>query len=175
VAIDEDGTIAGNVGAAFDPGIFGLIVVWRPVVWHPDGAVTELPAEVTLEGRPATNVRISQVRGGWAAGEAAIVVGGDVLSAQGVVRWHLPTREVRVVPEAGPEPAPLNAHGWLAARPGNVGMRLVTPDGRSHLLTGEGHRAFPLPQPRSLSDDGRTIGGNMITADGAVAVVWRCR
>ncbi|MGN9778683.1 hypothetical protein ACTMS0_23395 [Micromonospora sp. H33] len=161
--VDEDGTVVGTVitdGARTE----------RPYVWFPDGSHRELPLP-NVQG--VTGARAFTVRNGWATGVLVGTRGGAAASA---VRWNVRTGEVRVFPEFAIRASTANAHGW------QVG---TDPQGRGLFLSEAGPVTLPdlvKHEPGALtnigetvSDDGRTIGGQADDASGTIrAVVWRC-
>lgn len=166
VDIDEDGTVVGVVGLD------------RPYVWFADGTHREL-ALPTIDGEPAKTASAASVRGGWAVGVAtngAGRAGGSPEGAKAVsVRWNLRTGEAEVIDGVRSVKA-TNAHGWVIGfdeqrravlRAGDRTVQLPAlaehePDGLSNIVT-------------TISDDGRTIGGQSDDANGTIqAVVWRC-
>ncbi|MET8150440.1 hypothetical protein ACIBSW_09655 [Actinoplanes sp. NPDC049668] len=169
--IDEDGTVAGSVGR-------------RPYVWFPDGTHRELPMPV-LDGKPATTGHVFAIRNGWATGVAAGGAGakGDArskaageASVSAAVRWNVRTGEARVFADLTMGATAVNAHGWQVGtdRQGRAVLvadrTVVLPDLAAHEPNGLGNIAS------SVSDDGRTIGGQSDDATGTIqAVVWRCR
>lgn len=165
--IDDDGTVVGAIGHD------------RPYVWFPDGTHRQL-ALPTLDGKPAATAHASSIRNGWATGVATNGVGRKGDGAKGVkvaaVRWNVRTGEVRLVNGLRSASA-TNGHGWQ-----------VGADERSRAVLRAGDTTVPLPaladhEPSGLtniattiSDDGRTIGGQSDDATGTIqAVVWRCR
>lgn len=170
--VDEDGTVVGVVA------IDGRRAE-RPYVWLPDGSHRELPlpkAPAARSGGAAGGMpgaRAFRIRNGWATGVLTDRGSGGAASA---VRWNVHTGEVRVFPEFAIRASTANAHGW------QVG---TDPQGRGLLLTDAGPVTLPdlaKHEPGGLtniaetvSDDGRTIGGQADDASGTIrAVVWRC-
>ena len=174
VVIDEDGTVVGNIGTS------------RPYVWFADGTHRELPLP-TLDGKPAASGRVFGIRNGWAFGVADSVSGGAgdpkaagaAAKARGqlqAVLWNVHTGEVNAVDDFQTGADAVNAQGW------QVG---INKQGRAALVTGTAAQVV-LPElanheplstiANTISDDGRTIGGQSDDANGTIrAVVWRCQ
>nr|BFE70800.1 hypothetical protein GCM10020092_041010 [Actinoplanes digitatis] len=133
----------------------------------------------------ATTARVFSVRNGWATGVATDgtgakgdarkkAVGGATVAA--AVRWNVRTGEVRVFADLTMGATAVNAHGWQVGtdRQGRAVLvadrTVVLPDLAAHEPNGLGNIAS------SVSDDGRTVGGQSDDATGTIqAVVWRCR
>lgn len=156
--IDEDGTIVGTYTdkEGVDHGH----------VWLPGGReIKELP----LPKGYGPMSRAFTIRDGWITG----LTGGDT----GLVglRWHLSTGEVRVYPQFDIRPHDGNAQGWLVG---------ADPTGRGLFVSDDGDLPLPgLAEPgtglgdiaTTLSDDGRTIGGQASDKEGELrAVRWTC-
>ncbi|GAA4452140.1 hypothetical protein [Phytohabitans houttuyneae] len=166
--IDEDGTVVGAV-----------IGDDRPYVWFPDGTHRQL-AIPTLDGKPAVTARVASIRQGWATGVATNGAGRKGDGARNLkisaVRWNVHTGEVRLV-DGLKSASATNAHGWQVG--GDEQNRAVlVADGKTVPLP-ELHKHEPgglTNLATTLSDDGRTIGGQSDDASGTIqAVVWRCR
>ncbi|MDQ7904098.1 hypothetical protein RB614_06120 [Phytohabitans sp. ZYX-F-186] len=165
--IDEDGTVVGTLDYE------------RAYVWLPDGTHRQLPMPA-IDGEPAATATVDSVRDGWATGMATNGIGRKGDGAKGVktaaVRWNVRTGEVRVLDGLEHVDA-TNAHGWQVGADGQGRAVLVAGD-RTVVLPDLADRA---PDGLStiastLSDDGRTIGGQSDDASGTIqAVVWRCR
>ena len=176
--IDEDGTVVGTVDMS------------RPYIWLADGTHHEL-AMPTIDGKTAVGARVSGIRNGWAMGVAYLddsaakgPAAGKVSAAKGnagqfwAVRWNVRTGEVvSVTSGVDVEPGIINAQGWQVGidKQGQAmlvadGATVVLPDLHTHTPGGLQNIA------NSLSDDGRTIGGQSDDkADVIQAVVWRCK
>jgi hypothetical protein len=166
VGVDEDGTIVGNVD-------------WKAFAWLPDGRQFAL-ALPEIDGEKTSMSTVFGIRNGWVAGSASItenppVGGGSVVALKTVaVRWNVHTGETRLFDPAQFEPAAVSAEGWL------VGMK----DGQHPVLhTGATTVNLPLPDGAmaatagrfTISDDGRTITGQIVDASAARrSVIWRC-
>ncbi|WP_433717886.1 hypothetical protein ACQP2Y_27340 [Actinoplanes sp. CA-051413] len=176
--IDEDGTAVGTLDDE------------RPYVWFPDGTHRELPMPA-VGGKPAVTARAFSIRNGWATGVATDGTGRDGSNpspgAEGsdkkaparvtAVRWNVRTGEVRLIDglEIGANTA--NAHGWQVGTD-KQGRAVLVADGRTVVLPDLAtHEPGGLANiATTLSDDGRTIGGQSDDASGTIqAVVWRCR
>ncbi|BCB77820.1 hypothetical protein GCM10022251_38570 [Phytohabitans flavus] len=172
--IDEDGTVVGNLDHQL------------PYVWLPDGTHRQLPMP-TLHGEPAATATATSIRNGWVTGTATNGLGrkGDAAKDPSgaeaakvvAVRWNVRTGEVRVFDGLKMGANATNAHGWQVGTDKQGRAVLVaddqavvlpaldvrTPDGLSNI-------------PNTVSDDGRTIGGQSDDhSDTIQAVVWRCR
>ncbi|MEU7909299.1 hypothetical protein [Actinoplanes sp. NPDC049118] len=138
--------------------------------------------------QPAATARVFGIRNGWATGLATNGVGGKgedprKAKARGLagarvaaVRWNVRTGEVRVFAELTTAAGAVNAQGWQVGvdRQGRAvlvaGRTVVLPDLAGHEPGGLANSAS------TLSDDGRTVGGQSDDATGTIqAVVWRCR
>jgi uncharacterized membrane protein len=183
--IDDDGTTVGTVDNA------------RPYVWFPDGTHRELPMP-DLDGQRAAAARVFSIRNGWATGvaddgsgrgdgsgrdgggkeKASAAPDGGRAAASRVasVRWNVRTGEVRTT--AGMQmPDDVNAHGWQIGTD-RKGRAILVTDAGTVVLPGLGGRepGGLTTLAASLSEDGRTIGGQADDATGTIqAVVWRCR
>jgi uncharacterized membrane protein len=174
--IDEDGTTVGTVDDV------------RPYVWFPDGTHRELPMP-DLDGEPAATARVFSIRNGWATGVATDGSGRDggkpsagtgakpSAPTMAAVRWNVRTGEVRVTDGMDIGATFANAHGWQVGVDKQGRAVLVTDAGTVVLPGLAGHEPGGLANiPNTLSDDGRTIGGQSDDATGTIqAVVWRCR
>jgi hypothetical protein len=157
--IDEDGTVVGQVGSKGEAG--------RPYLWLPNrsGQALRLPAPVPQPSRAPTAGAYT-IRNGWVTGNVN----------KTAVRWDLRTGEPRVFPQFLVQASTANRYGW------QVG---AGPTGRSLLLSDAGPVLLPdlvahkrgesANLPRTLSDDGRVIGGQADDRGGIIrAVVWTC-
>ena len=189
--IDEDGTTVGTLDDK------------RPYVWFPDGTHREL-ATPTLDGEPAAAAWVYSIRNGWATGLAARGASRDrgnpapsATAATGEkaadpvreVRWQVRTGEAREnsklqMPgrlwESIHQPSTTNAHGWRAGAD-EQGRAVLVADAATVVLPDLAtHDPSRLANSATtLSDDGRTIGGQSDAEAGPIgmtqAVVWRCR
>jgi uncharacterized membrane protein len=170
--IDEDGTVVGTVD--------GL-----PYVWLPDGSQHQLPLP-NLGGRPALDATVHSIRNGWATGVATNgggAIGAKARGEQGkgealseAVRWNVRTGEVREYAGLLAGANAVNAQGWQAGVD-EQGNAVFVADKTTKLPSLAGQKKQPLANiASSLSDDGRTIGGQSDDATGTIqAVVWRCK
>ncbi|MEJ3745984.1 hypothetical protein WEI85_22165 [Actinomycetes bacterium KLBMP 9797] len=156
--IDEDGTIVGTYTdkEGVDHGL----------VWLPGGQrFKELPLPKGYGPMSAAYT----IRNGWITG----LTGGDT----GLVglRWHLPTGEAKVYPQFDIRPSEANAQGWLVGSDLS-GRGLFVSEGGDLRLPGLAEPATPLGDiATTLSDDGRTIGGQATDKEGQLrAVRWTC-
>jgi uncharacterized membrane protein len=169
--IDEDGTTVGTIDNE------------RAYVWFADGTHRALPVP-TIDGKPAAITRAVQIRDGWATGVASngLEAKGDGPNANparggavATVRWNVRTGETQLVDGVQNMPDATNAQGWILG----IGQK-----GRAVLIAGETTVTLPdLGEPgglstiaNTLSDDGRTIGGQSDDATDTIqAVVWHCQ
>ncbi|GLW33468.1 hypothetical protein [Actinoplanes regularis] len=168
VDIDEDGTVIGTIDNR------------QPYIWPANGTPHALP----LPALDSENVeaRVRYIRDGWVSGVANIG-GAKMKSPQGragaqihTVRWNLRTDEV-FVDEIESSADAMNALGWQTFVAKKGGARLFA-DGKVIRLPG----LAPLGDDaladiaNTLSDDGRTIGGQSNDANGVIQpVVWHCK
>jgi uncharacterized membrane protein len=173
--IDQDGTAVGTINNE------------RPYVWFPDGTHRELPMP-SLDGKRAVTARVFSIRNGWATGVATNGVGGKgdnpktragkaAGARTGAVRWNVRTGEVRVVGGLDLGTSAVNAQGWQVGTDEQGRAVLVAGAATVVLPDLAGHQPGGLANiATTLSDDGRTIGGQSDDATGTIqAVVWRCR
>jgi uncharacterized membrane protein len=166
--IDEDGTTVGTINNE------------RPYVWFPDGTHRELPMP-GIDGKPAMTATVFSIRNGWATGVATNGLGRKGSPTKDArteaVRWNVRTGEVRVFGGLQMGAGTTNAQGWQVGTD-NQGRAVlvagaatvVLPDLTSHQPGGLSNIAT------TLSDDGRTVGGQSDDATGTIqAVVWRCK
>ena len=178
--IDEDGTVVGNIGRE------------RAYVWFADGTHRDLPMP-SLDGKPATGARASSIHNGWVTGVADFGAAGgsnpkskaraDAAGGKGdggeswAVRWNLRTGETRLFKDLGAMGNGVNAQGW------QIG---ISTKGRAVFLTDTATVVLPAlfnhepgnltNIPNTVSDDGRTIGGQSDDKSDVIqAVVWHCR
>lgn len=152
--IDDAGTVYGSVGG-------------RPYVWDSasgSGGFVSLPPAVerALDGY--------RMRAGWLVNRAPGGTSGDH-----ALRMNVATREVTEVKELAGRPTAVAANGWLAGYDRADRPVLVTPSGPA-VLPGLGVTSTAVAIPKTISDDGRTIGGEAPAGDSTAntAVVWRC-
>jgi hypothetical protein len=169
-AIDEDGTIVGN---AAPEGSFGNT---RPIVWHPDGTVTELPIDIELGDQRANSVWADQISNGWVAGRAEIVRDWDIVAASTAALWHLPTGQRQLRPSVTNDTL-LNAQGWVLGRTpiAPSSLALVTSSGQQATLTLSGAAADSWVRVAFFSADGRTLAGTVNLDNDSHPIIWRCR
>ena len=160
--LGNDGTVVG-VGERRHPGdIHG-------VMWPEGSGVVDLPSP---QGMGSVGPRT--FRAGWAGGYE----GSPVLTetAPPMRIWNVYTGQSVAVPPEVTRVGVVNSHGWAGVDLGN----------RPALLAAGKLLALGLPSGvadrdqvkiEALSDDGRTIGGSVISADDAAtgaALIWRC-
>src|SRR5690349_1234375 len=168
IDIDEDGTVIGVVGAD--------LTTQRPYVWLPKGGGHDLalpsgvpPATGKSGGKPSralTTASVFHISHGWVTGRVNATA----------VRWNLRTGETQILPDFGTAADNINRFGW------QIGINTA---GRAQFLADAAPVMLPelAPHqpgglsniPTTLSDDGRTIGGQSDDRDGVIhAVVWTC-
>lgn len=164
--IDEDGTVVGRMQSA--PNKPNLAYLWRP-----DGTLHQL-AVPAVRGRPAATYTADAIRNGWVIGWAA----RDEVAARGgyryiqTGRWNLRAGAVETSFAGVAEG--VNRHGWMVGET-EKGAVLVA-----------GGRTVPLPDfgkaseiditiPYTVSDDAKTVAGQVDVDGEPFAVAWRCR
>lgn len=172
-AVDVDGTVVGSgaVREEFpDPPAHSF-------VWLPDGTRQELPWP-TIDGQTASGFGAGSIQGGVVTGHAREVI--DDSWQFHPFRYDL--RSGEFTPLAGQVPIAVeewSATGWVVGHTTDglmlvAGPRLVELP-YPKLPVDPDDRFGNLPVVRLVSDDGRTIAGQVFTDDGYRAVVWRCR
>ncbi|GAA2884552.1 hypothetical protein Acy02nite_17770 [Actinoplanes cyaneus] len=166
--IDDDGTVIGTLDNKV------------PYVWLPDGTHHALRLPDT-DGKRFEG-RLFHLRNGWAVG-VANEAGGKSASgekkAQGkveAIRWNVRTGEMTVVGQFDKSADAVNAMGWQTGVGKQGGAKLLADE---HLIAlpglapAGGDRLADLAN--TLSDDGRTIGGQSDDAnDNIQPVLWHC-
>ncbi len=169
VDIDEDGTVVGTLDNKV------------PYVWLPDGTHHALRLPDT-DGKQFEG-RAFHIRDGWVIGvanEAGAKAASGAKKAQGqieAIRWNLRTGEMQVVAQIDKSADAVNALGWQTG---------VAAQGGAQLLAGDKLVKLPGLAPikedsladiaNTISDDGRTIGGQSNDASGTIQpVVWHCK
>jgi hypothetical protein len=167
--VDADGTVVGSVrsgDSVKSPGIAYL--------WTPEGEGRALPAP-RWDGHVISGYDARRISNGWVFGYGNVRNGK--LSGSVAIRWDLATGEVRVLPDLrwGND---INPSGWMAGM--GRGNHAVLTDGEKTVRLPD---VLPFPKQygmnfaQSMSDDGRTIVGNVDDAkDRGVqkGVIWRC-
>ncbi|MBV1854992.1 hypothetical protein [Catellatospora tritici] len=178
----EDGTIVGVLrnsiaGPVTERNGEVSTLPDQPVLLLPDGTerVLELPDEIA--DRPVARIGDPQLGDDFVT---ALVYAGA--GADGVIRlarWERRTSQLQLqrMPHGG---GLLGADGWAVGSDGFGNNVLVSPSGTVPLPDLPGARDDPYDRPdfRSISADGRTVGGyQAMPGDGVlvVAVRWRCR
>jgi hypothetical protein len=163
-AIGDDGVILGIVR-----NYSGDLSVQQDYVWFPDGTHRPLG---TPAGFPDAQIFPSSYRDGLLTGVAA--QGSDL-----ALRWNIKTGEVTQLPGAR-RPALVNSQGWIVTEGSNAQLAADTPHRVTLPLDLPGLTDTNQSDVRTISDDGRTIGGMVAgNASGSplaprVAVRWRC-
>lgn len=169
--IDEDGTVVGVASTSADAPV--------GYVWRPDGIGYRLPRPPETERLVVTGYEAADIRDG------RVAVNGWVSDDDGerVMFWTF-QYDVRAgqYRQVGPwmsyrwvYAAAVNAAGWFA---GGGGLDTAWPS----LVTDDGFQELPrLTTPtdfdtvaRTVSDDGRVIGGTASRGDDSEPIVWRC-
>jgi uncharacterized membrane protein len=157
--VDADGTIIGRIEYPIDP--------FYAAVWRPGGDGSErLPAVGhSLETRNLLPISISDgvVAGRW---------GGPSGPA---MTLDLKTGTATVLDRAKGA-GQMNARAWFAGRTTD-GLALLSTTARTELPVGNlGDVASDQTVVRSLSDDGKVIGGQVADPDGNTrAAIWHCK
>ncbi|MEU4243715.1 hypothetical protein [Actinoplanes sp. NPDC026619] len=163
--IDEDGTTVGNLDLK------------TPYVWFADGTHHALTLP-TYQGKKAPSARVFSIRNGVATGVADESESKDGRDGKlWAVKWNVRTGEATVSDRFDMSSDAINAQGW------EVGI-----DKKGYAILYADGRAVPLPMladhkpgnltniANSISDDGRTIGGQSDDAKDVIqAVVWHCK
>jgi hypothetical protein len=162
--IDDDGTVIGQENLRQYPGdMHGLI-------WSPGKAVTDLPMPGGVKAGGTS------IRDGWVAGLIAYSGPSDLPLKPFI--YHLGTGRSVEVPSDVVNVEDVSPLGWAVVNTLSAGPSLLA-DGK----------LLPLPKPaglgpeatvyvRTISDDGRTLGGYIGYSNGsqpAVAVRWLCK
>lgn len=163
-SFDDDGTVVGR--HLLEDGHAGE----RTLVWTPDGKVKEFKAPNGFG--PAGVLR--QVRGGWVVGHFQAPGKPD----------HEPTELVGDLGSGSFAPAGItmafgmNRHGWVAgfdAGPQRTQIPAIAGDGKKLVLPiPSGAKPADEVSAASISDDGRTVGGTIMSGDQHTPVVWTC-
>ncbi|MFG3711288.1 hypothetical protein [Micromonospora sp. NPDC047730] len=169
VGIDEDGTILATMtnGDLHQPP---RAVVWRPGATQPEVVpLPRVPGGVAFQFLPVS------LAGGWVTGSAGRETkpGEPGTSTGYKVRINLRTGQSEVL-SADVGMAAVNSRGWIAGvlpsrvpavATGTTVVKLPGPDGKT------GARGWV----RSISDDGRVVGGQLYLNNRGWAVRWTCR
>jgi hypothetical protein len=153
--IDEDGTIVGYVGTKGKDE--------RPYVWLPDR--TGRPLGVLDSRAPLSTARAYGIRNGWVTGSVD----------KTAVRWDLRTGKPSVFAQFLAQASIANRYGWQVGTDAK-GQALFLSGLRPVVLPGLAmHKPGELANsPKTLSDDGRVIGGQADDSGIIRAVVWTC-
>jgi uncharacterized membrane protein len=161
--VDEDGTVVGTLrpmGSNDDAD--------HAYVWPPGGTPRELPVPI-IDGARATMSRAFTIRYGWVTGFAQR---GNTSVA---VRWNVHTSELRTFPQFWTRASTANRYGWQVGTAPNGQAVFLSDSGLVTLPDLAGHRQLYDNIATSVSDDGRTIGGQADDRNDVIqAVVWRC-
>jgi hypothetical protein len=158
IDVDDDGTIVGLLFYPIEP-YFGM-------VWRPDG----------------TSGRLARVNDGvndailWPTSISNGVVAGRLSTLDGFpATLDLKTGTATVLKQELGKGV-TNGRGWFAGRAGS-GLALLSPNGRTPLeIPASGDAAGEGTRVRTLSEDGRVLGGQVADAQGTTqAVMWSCR
>ncbi|MER7280249.1 hypothetical protein ABT369_38005 [Dactylosporangium sp. NPDC000244] len=152
--IDEDGTV---VGGLFRNGFY------VPVVWTSDGRFQALT--VPRGDGVFPNLTADGIRNGWVIGRS-----GDK-----TVRWDLRSGARPTLVSGGYNAMGPNSSGWLVWQV-FPGAELRAGDARISLRMPAQTSGTSLIQPKTISDDGRTIAGEVPNdQSGSTAYLWTCR
>jgi hypothetical protein len=166
--VDEDGTIVGRLSNG--SAEIGYL-------WSPDGSGRQLPVP-QLRGKPATVYTADAIRNGWVQGWVALDEGPTRYT--GAVRWNLRTGEVDSDTFQGHAES-VNRHGWMVGSiypqgPGFIADGTVVELPRPAGITPSTGQGRTGTIPYTISDDGRTLAGQVDLAEiQPAAVVWSCR
>ncbi|MFR9779629.1 hypothetical protein ACL02O_26675 [Micromonospora sp. MS34] len=171
VGIDEDGTILAVMSEG-NPGEASRAVVWRPGAARPE----VLPLPRVPGGKASRFVPLS-VAGGWVTGTAERDT--TVVPRSGITRYpvriDLRTGRVEVLTGVLYDGTG-NGRGWLAGSVSGGVPGLVTDTKAVKLPMPDGWRGGRRGGVKSLSDDGRVLGGKLERDDQDVRPVrWTCR
>jgi hypothetical protein len=157
--VDADGTVVGTV--------YTPIADTQGYRWSPAGDISPLPLP-TVNGLPALTFRPTLISDG--------AVAGLTLDSIAVLDLHTGTFTLPGPSPQWPGAPVLNRQGWYASGDGN-GLALVGPAGRTALpLPAGADGASSDTSVKTISDDGRTVGGTIADQSGATrAVTWHCQ
>ncbi|HCT76784.1 MAG TPA: hypothetical protein DGG94_03355 [Micromonosporaceae bacterium] len=166
--ISEEGLIVGYAMRASQDA------PTRALVWMTDGSFLELPPPAEYANPAPFQVMAGTIRGEWVAGRMLTQRGSDPVG----LRWNLRTGKVETIPGVLFILA-INEHGWMGASENTLEIRL-SPDHAVPLAIDikDGSKDPAYPSVQVLSDDGRTVAGELTIkyGDGTeqAAVLWRC-
>jgi hypothetical protein len=172
-AVDTDGTV---VGTGYDEDRPSHV---RTFVWRPDGTRQELPLP-EVETGTVTGFSADVIRDGMVVGQAERELPDGAVDFP-AFRYDLRTggytglsTPVHIGVQA------LSARGWMAGGtvdgPVLLAGSTLVPLPYPELPEDLGDRFGNAPIVTTISDDGRTMSGQIQTEDGeASAAVWRCR
>jgi hypothetical protein len=161
--IDEEGNVLGMVGTDRQIGTGYL--------WLADGKVRRMPLPKDGD-RQSTEFWPEAIRNGWVVGRAAFET--DDATTFEYYRYSLTTDRYEQLADEGGMPAKVAANGWIL---GEARRPVITSEaGRTTVLPKYPQEAAnPTYLPRSISDDGRTVGGYVIGDDiQNQPLMWRC-
>jgi uncharacterized membrane protein len=165
--IDEDGTTVGDLDQR------------TPYVWFPDGTHHDLPLP-SYQGKKAASARVFAIRNGIAIGaadEKSEEERRGVAGTMWATQWNVRTGEAVVLDQFDMRPDAINAQGWKVGVT-KSGYAILDVDGPTFKLPMlADHKPGLLTNiPKTISDDGRTIGGQSDDAKDVIhAVLWRCK
>lgn len=169
VGIDEDGTVVGGVGTS--------LADQRPYVWTADGRghYLTIPSGIPAPspkstgvsaGTPKMSTIVYGIRAGWVIGRVNATA----------VRWNLGTGQVSQFPQFDGFAEDVNRYGWQIGLDSRGRALLVADQVPVALPDLAAHKPGNLSSiPKTLSDDGTTIGGQSNDRNDVIhAVVWTC-
>lgn len=172
--VGADGTVVGNG--------YDLDQVPRPpdhgFVWSPDGIRRQLPAPL-IDGKPSGGFLPHSIRDGVVTGLAIELLEEDDGFTYRLFEYELRTGEFTdLSAHASFVPYEWNSRGWMVGytegelllQAGPVQVPLPHPE----LPENPEDRFLNLPTVELLSDDGRTVAGDVRVDETPRAVVWRC-
>jgi uncharacterized membrane protein len=160
--IDEDGTVVATLTDDRD--------VDHAFAWLPDGDRVALKPPATNGGPAFTSMAAFSIRNGWITGWA------NRGNGQEAVRWNLRTGVATVFRDFNVRPSQANTFGWMVGSDVAGQALFVSENGPLKLPDLVAHRNSFDNIANTVSDTGRTIGGQSLGTDGKIrAVIWTCR
>lgn len=171
--IDDEGNIIGSLRK----GPAGESVGY---LWPAGGGVGRALPVPTLPGGRARLFGPNSIRNGWVTGVARLDSADGRGWSMHPVRLRLATGEFVPLGSDAGFPSVGNGQGWTAGVAGMVGGAMLTDAGMVPLPDLDGKVGGSFTEVRSISDDGRLLGGQVDDKSGRGggqprAVIWRCR
>ncbi|HLL65724.1 MAG TPA: hypothetical protein VK453_08235 [Micromonosporaceae bacterium] len=163
VGVDEDGTVVGLIRPPDKQP--------RPYLWRPDGTGDPLPVP-TIGGKSARQFNPTGVRNGWVVGNAV----ADGAATSQPYRYDIGTRVFERLADDEVIIGAVNGSGWA------VGNRHGGGRTEAVYFTGAGSQVLPFTinglghgsHGMAVSDDGRTVAGNLQLGAGTRPGLWSC-